>query len=380
MTVHTTHSDPPAGRKPRRLGLYLPWGFAVVLVVGWSLAWVWMIGETGRRLDAAVAGLRAAGWQVSWTDRRLSGYPFRLDVDLAGVTLKDRSGWSVSLPRAAGEAYVFAPTHWIVAAPDGLAFTRRDGGVVTVTARVLRASVSGWGRGTPKLALEGDDLGFTPSPGAAPFWLSRARLLQVETRPGPDDQGAVYFGVEDGLASPTGWLGRAAAGRPVKLVAETTFDHASALAGPGLRAALVRWAHAGGMLSVEQVSLNAGGASLTSQRGALSVADDGDLAGSVSVRSPNPALFFAPKPAAADARPRLTINLHLRHASIVPASGGPPIRLTPDQTITLDVGKKLRLATPILAASLGAAPLELSFHDGATWLGPLRIGRAPRVF
>jgi len=339
-----------------------------------------MIGETGRRLDAAAAGLRAAGWQVSWTSRQMGGYPFRLDVNFSGLTLKDPSGWAVSLPRVESEAYVFAPTHWILAAPDGLAFTGRDGGAVSVTARLLRASVSGWDARPPKLAIEGDDLVFTPSPGGKPFWLSRARLLRFETRPGPDDQGAVYFGVEDGVAGPSGWLGRAAAGKPVKLVSETTFTHASDLTGPNVRAAMTRWAHAGGALNIEQVSLNAGDASLASRQGTLSVDDNGALVGRTTLQSPNPSLFFTPKPTATDGRPGLTINLHLRHATIIPASGGAPIEVKPAETITLNLGKKLRVATSGLLANLGAHQLDLTFHDGGAWLGPLRIGRAPRVF
>jgi hypothetical protein len=381
VTSASTHSVPPAARKPRRLGLYIPWGLAVLLIVGWSLVWVWMIGEAGRRLDAAAAGLRKAGWQASWTSRRLGGYPFRLDVDLDGLVLTDPSGWAVSLPRVESEAYVFAPTRWILAAPDGLAFTRRDGGMVTVTARLLKASVSGWDRAPAKLALEGDDLTFTPSPGARPFWLSRARLLQFETRPGPGDQGAAYFGVEDGVASPTGWLGRVAAGQPVKLVTETTFTHASEFAGPGWRAALTRWAHAGGALSVEQLSLNAGDASLASKQGTLSVADNGDLAGALTLQSPDPLRFFkpAPKPLPAGARPGRTINLHLRNATVISAAGA-PTTWRPTGPITLTAGRKFHVTASDLPISLGNQSLALSFHDGGVWLGPLRLGRAPRLF
>jgi hypothetical protein len=382
VTSASTHSVPPAGRKPRRLGLYIPWGVALVLAIGWSLAWVWMIGETGRRLDTAAAGLRAAGWQVSWTSRQLGGYPFRLDVNLNGLALKDPSGWAVSLPRVESEAYVFAPTHWIFAAPDGLAFTRKDGGAVTVTARLLRASVSGWDQAPPKLALEGDDVTFTPSPGGKPFWLSRARLLQFETRPGPDGQGAVYFGVEDGAAGPSGWLGRAAQGKPVKLVTETTFTHASDLTGPNLRAAVTRWAHAGGALNIEQVSLNAGDASLASRQGTLSVADNGELAGAMTVQSPDPLRFFnsAPKPVPAGAKPGLTINLHLGRVTIISAPGSAPTTWKPAGAITLNLGKKLRATASALPTNIGAQPLDLSFHDGGTWLGPIRLGKAPRVF
>jgi hypothetical protein len=354
----------------------------VALAIGWSVAWVWMIGDVGRRLDAAAAALRAAGWQVSWTSRRMGGYPFRLDVNLNGLALKDPSGWAVSLPRIESEAYVFAPTHWILAAPDGLTFTRRNGGPVTVTARLLRASASGWDQSPPKLALEGDDVSFTSAPGGMPFWLSHARLLQFETRPGPDDQGAVYFGVEDGAAGPSAWLGRAAQGKPVTLVAETTFTHASALSGSNLRAAVSRWAHAGGVLDIEQLSLNAGDASLASKQGALSVADDGDLAGAMTVQSPDPLRFFntAPKPAAPGAKPGLTINLHVGHVTVIPARGAAPTTWKPAGVITLSLGKKLRATASALPAAIGGQPLGLAFHDGGAWLGPLRIGPAPRVF
>ncbi len=287
---------------------------------------MWMIGETEREIDASAARLRAAGTQVSWSGRHVGGYPFRLDFDFAGLALKDPSGWAVSLPTMKSEAYVFAPTHWLFAAPDGLTFTRPAAGAVTVTARLLRASASGWDKHPPTLAVEGDDLTFTPAAGAKPFWLDRARLAQLEIRPGPDDQGASYLGVEDGVADPAGGIGQLAAGKPVTLVAETTFTHASALAGPGWRASVLDWAHAGGALSVERLTLAAGDVTVGSQQGTLTAADDGALRGRLDATLAQPPGRVANLPAA------------------------------PSQT------------------------LALTFHDGSTWLGPVKLGPAPRVF
>ena len=45
-------TTPP--RKPRRLGLWLPFVGLALIIVAWSAAWVWMRGEAAKRMDAAV--------------------------------------------------------------------------------------------------------------------------------------------------------------------------------------------------------------------------------------------------------------------------------------------------------------------------------------
>ena len=138
-----THSDDARRRKPRRLGLYLPWGALVIAAAGWSLAWFWMMHETQSRLDAGAASLRKAGWTVAWDSRHVGGYPFRLDIDLTNLRLAEPSGWAVTLPALKSEAFAFAPTNWVYFAPNGLTFARPDGGPV-VSASALRASINSW--------------------------------------------------------------------------------------------------------------------------------------------------------------------------------------------------------------------------------------------
>ncbi len=54
--------DPPQPRKLSRLGLYLPFAIAVLVVVVWSGLWLYARGEVGARLDAAAQALGRAGY------------------------------------------------------------------------------------------------------------------------------------------------------------------------------------------------------------------------------------------------------------------------------------------------------------------------------
>ncbi len=244
-----THSGAAPGRKPRRLGLYLPWAALVIAAAGWSLAWLWMMSATQSRLDQAAASLRKAGWTVAWSSRHVGGYPFRLDVDVEGLRLAEPSGWAVALPALKSEAFAFAPGNWVFYAPAGLTFTRPDGGPVNVTAVALRASVNSWDETVPRISLEGDDLTFAAAPGAKPFSLTAARSLQFDTRAGTNRQAALFLGVEGGVARPGGWVGQVAGGGPVEIRLDGVLSRTDQLRGELLawrdRGLVGPWRHAG---------------------------------------------------------------------------------------------------------------------------------------
>jgi hypothetical protein len=328
VTSQPPHSAAPAVRKPRRLGLYIPWGLAAILAIAWSVAWLWLAHEAGQRIDRAATGLRAAGWQASWVSRKVGGYPFRLDAEFVGLRLTDPSGWGVDVPTVKSEAYVFAPTRWIIAAPAGLTFTRPGGGPVTVTARLLRASINSWNRSPPNIVLQGDDLTLTPGAGAGPFWLQSAKTLQIATRAAPDDQGEVWFSLAGATVSPEGWMGQIARGAPVNITLDGIVFRAGALRGGDWRDAARNWTHSGGGLDVRQFTLTAGDASLDSRRGSLAVADDGALVGELDANLGQPGRLFA------------------------------GLRAQPGETQTL----------------------RITFHNGSAWLGPVRIAPAPQLF
>jgi hypothetical protein len=332
-----THSAANPRRKPRRLGLYLPWAALVLAAAGWSLAWLWMMGQTQSRLDAAAASLRKAGWAVAWHSRHLGGYPFRLDLDFTDLRLADPSGWAVALPALKSEAFAFAPTNWVLYAPSGLTFSRPDGGPVNVTAGALRASVNGWHEAPPRISLEGDDLTFAAAPGAKPFSLIAAKTLQFYTRAGPRHQAALFLSVDGGVASPGSWVGLIAAGKPVAIKLDGIISNTEGLQGDSWRGLIAHWSARGGTFDVHQLTLTAGDAALEVRKGGIAVADDGRLEG--------------------------VLEAHLRDEARVLAvaqTGKPPP------------------ADP--SATAAALDLRLTFRDGGTWLGPLKLAPAPRAF
>jgi hypothetical protein len=332
-----THSNDAPRRKPRRLGLYLPWGALVIFAAGWSLAWLWMMNQTQSRLDAGATALRKAGWTVAWDSRHVGGYPFRLDVDVAGLRLADPSGWAIAMPALKSEAFAFAPGNWVFVVPNGLTFARPEGGPVNVTAGTLRASINGWDQAPPRISLEGDDLTFAAAPGAKPFSLASAKTLQFYTRAGPDQQGALFLSVDGGAALPGGWVDQIAGGQPVAIKLDGIISHTDALQGGSWRALIANWSARGGSFDVHQLTLTAGGAALDARKGGVAVADDGRLVG--------------------------VLEANLRDEDRVLAvarTGKPPVS---DPT-----------------AGTNALDLRLTFRDGATWVGPLKLAPAPRAY
>jgi len=332
-----THNAAVPHRKPRRLGLYLPWAALIIVAAGWSLAWLWMMGQTQSRLDAAAASLRKAGWSVAWGRRHVGGYRFRLDVDLTDLRVADPSGWAVALPALKSEAFAFAPTNWVAYVPAGLTFSRPDGGPVDVTAGALRASLNGWDESPPRISVVGDDLTFAAAPGAKPFSLTGAKSLQFYTRAGPGKQAALFLSLDGGAARPGSWVGQIAAGGPVGIKLDGIISHADALQGETWRGLIANWSAQGGAFDVHQLTLTAGDASLDARKGGVAVADDGRLEGI------------------------LEANLRDERRVLAVAQTGQP---------------------PPADASAGtnAVGLRLTLRDGATWIGPLRLAPAPRAY
>ena len=338
-----THNAAAAARKPSRVGLYGPFVVAVVLALLWSGAWLWLRGEAERRLDAAAASLRAEGYSIDWEQRRVGGYPFRLDIDFSKLWLAEPSGWAVSAPELKTEAYAWAPTRWIAVAPQGGAFFRPFGGRVDVGASALRASIEDWGQHPPRIIVEGEDLTFTPAPGAKPFFASAAHKLLLGTRAGPEDQGAIYFEMDQARAQLGGLMGRIAAGGPLSLTGNVTFSHASAAAGRSWPSMVRAWSRAGGTLQVRQVTVAAGEALLDARTGALSVDDNGRLAGTLAA-----SLRQAPQALSAMSQAGAVSPQAARSAADVTGEDAPRV--------------------------------VVDFSNGLTRLGPVPIGPAPRVF
>jgi hypothetical protein len=346
-----TLPHPASPGKPRRLGLYLPFAVLLIAVALWAVAWSWMGAQVFRRMDQGASVLSEAGWRADWRRRRLSGFPFRLDLDIEGPRMREVSGWGLAAPRLKAEAFVFAPGHWVIVAPEGATLARRRGGEVMIGARALRASLSDFDARPPRLSVEGLDLTFAPARGAAPVVISAAAGLHIHAKAGPRDQGAAYLEIDGARVAGPGPLADLAAGAPVTLVVDGIYSHSAALGagapGSGLAGALRAWSEAGGEVTVRRLGLSVGGAAAEARSGTLGIGPDGRLRGALALRVKQPQRLMAA--VGAVARP-------------------PP--------------EALRSAQAIIAthAEGEATSLDLDFQAGQTTLGPVAIAPAPRLY
>jgi hypothetical protein len=343
--------DPTPPRKLSRWPLYGVVAALLVIVAAWSAVWVWARGEAVKRIDAGAVSLRHAGYDLAWRDRRLGGYPFRLNVSLTEPRIRDRSGWALEAPRLEAQAFVFAPTTWILAAPDGLTFTRPVGGPVVVKGRLIRMSLSHPRDTPPNLSFEGTGLTFQPAAGATPFGLSAAERVEIHVRRAPKevgDEAGLWVSVKDGKARLSGLLERIAGGKPISIEWDSRLSKAGALRGATWAEAVRNWTNAGGRLSIKRAGLTAGDALVGVNSGDLTTGTDGRLRG--------------------------VLDLSLRQAprafSAMQATGAAPEAAA-------------EAAAAIVAARQGnndIARASLNFEAGQTTLGPIALWPAPKVY
>jgi len=340
--------DPIPTRKPRRLGLWLPFLALGLLITGWSGAWVWARGQTETRLDAAAQALAQAGWRLTWKDRVVGGYPFRLDVTLTEPRLSEPSGWALEAPRLEAEAFLHAPTSWLIAAPAGVVFIRPQGGPVAVGGQLIRASLTHPAAHPPSVSFEGVKLTFAPMPGAQPFALASADRVEFHTRAGPDDEGGVFLRLDNGKAHLTGLFARVAGDKPVSFIWNSTLSKMSAFTGKDWPDAVRRWTDAGGRMSVRQAGITAGDARLGVNSGTLTAGSDGRLSG--------------------------VLDVTLRQA---PRALG---ALSAEGVIEPQAGQTAGTVVQARQGAGDAAQATLYFQAGRTTLGPVALGPAPKVY
>lgn len=342
--------DPTAPRKLSRLRLYITFGLAFILVIAWSAAWIWASGETRRRMDAGVDALRRAGYEVAWKDRAIGGYPFRLDVTLTEARVRDRSGWALEAPRLEAEAFMHAPTNWVLAAPDGATFVRPVGGPVRVTGKLVRASLSHLTNTPPNISFEGVDLAFQPAAGAQPFALQTAQRVEFHLRQAPaevGDEAGVWLMVKDGKARLSGLLGRIAGEKPISIEWDGRMSKISAFRGDDWAGAVRNWTAAGGQMNVKRGGLTAGDALIGVNSGVLRVGPDGRAHG--------------------------VLDVSLRQAPRALGAMG--------STGTIPQDRADAAAAVAAARQEGdVARATLNFEAGQTTLGPVAIAPAPKVY
>jgi hypothetical protein len=342
--------DPSTPRKPSLARLVIPFAIALLLVIGWSAAWIWLRGEAKARMDERVAYLREAGYEITWRDRGIGGYPFRLNVTLTEPRIRDRSGWALEAPVLEAQAFVHAPTSWIVAAPKGLTFTRPIGGPVQVTGKLIRASLTHPQNYPPNVSFEGVDLAFQPAAGANPFGLQAAERVEFHLRQAPSevgDEAGVWLSVTNGKAQLSGLLGRIAGGKPISIEWDGRMSKISALRGATWPEAVRAWVKAGGRMAVKRGGLTAGDALIGVNSGDLTVGKDGRAEG--------------------------RLDLSLRQAPRALGAAGDTGAIPQDRAAAAAAVAEARQTGDVARA-------QLYFQAGQTTLGPVAIAPAPKVY
>lgn len=275
-----TLPDPASPRKRR--GPFGPLFILVlILAVGWCAGWFWLKDQAIARMDQTARTLADSGYRLEWGKREVSGFPFRLNVNLSDLRVSEPSGWALTAPMLKGEAFAYALGHWVLVAPQGVTFTRPDGGAVIVQGQALRASLTEFDKRPPRIDIEGVNLTFSPEAGAKPYFLSSAKQLNVRVLAGPEDQGAFLLRVGGARMALQGLAARATEGGLVDMDLGLTLTRISAFDGQSWESAARAWAAAGGVIDVDRASVSGGAARLSAKAGTLRPATNGRLEGTL---------------------------------------------------------------------------------------------------
>ena len=213
--------------------------------------------------------------------------------------------------------------------------SRPDGGPVNVAASRWSGSIAGLDEAPPRISLEGDDLTFTAGPGAS---VLAGEPKNVPCTPAPDpSEAALFLSLDGGLARPESLVGQLAGGKPVAMRLDGVISHTDQLTGESWCSYVQHWSSNGGTFDVHQLTLSAGDAALSASKGGVAVADNGQVEGVLEA----------------------TLRGESRVLAIARTGEGAG-------------GRRRRAHDP-------SAPLRLTFRDGGTWLGPVKLApaRAP---
>lgn len=255
------------------------------MLIVWGGVWLWIKGRIERSLDLAASRSTAAGGALAWSERRITGYPFRFDVEFRDLTWRGSDGWGFRTTDLKTETSVFDLDHWVAYAPSGVDLLRPEGGALRIYASVLRASLSDTSAHPASVSLEGRDLTIVPAAGARPWVIAGAAEIHAHSRAGPSGQGAFLIELLGARATPGGRLAALAGNGEVSFSLDAIFDHAEAFDGSGWTPAAKAWADAGGRLWARRFRFQAGDFVLAGNGSGIALAPDGRLSGAITVKA-----------------------------------------------------------------------------------------------
>ena len=329
--------DPARPRKRSRFWLFAPYVLVLIAFAAWSAYWFYAKDRILAELDAAKA---SGAYSISFSGRRVEGYPFRFYVTLEQPKIAERSGWGLAAPRLELEAGAWDPGHAVIVAPKGVVLSRPDKGPVAIDGTVLRASYGGLSK-RPRFSIEGKNLTLHAAEGGRPMPFAAMDAFELHLRPEAGDVDRLFLGLTGATASPGEPMAKVTDGKS-DLKLEATLSKAGALQGRDWPTLLQTWASNGGEMTVVRAEAHVGGATLSSENSVLGLDREGRLHGKLALKlQEGPSAMMA-----------------LGAAGVLPQD-------------TAETGAGL---------APKQAKVTLRFTGGETQVGPLPIGRAPKLY
>jgi hypothetical protein len=287
-----------AEKKPRRLGLIIPWVAALLVVVGYFFYWNTLRSEAITRIDAWMESERMSGVVASYGSVKADGFPFRLSLRYENLVYSpaDR-GWRLEFPFASVHVNPANISH-VIAAPNAtFIFTNREGQRYEVSSAMMETSLRLDGAKLARASLEAKGVNATPlapPPGAQPATATAAVVLEAHVRPS-ETQAGVYQvalrGMDITLPTPPPAL--AGLGDKASLFeAAISVEQGDLLANAPKSDPLGPWADAGGQARVEAMALQWGAAKLKAS-GDITVDAQRRLAGRLGLDLEEPGAAFS---------------------------------------------------------------------------------------
>lgn len=281
-------TDAPTAQPKRQgyLGLILPFGLFAVALAAWSVWWFTAAHRVEAATDLQAAQLKRAGWQVNWSSRQVSGWPFRTFVGFDQFRAVGPNGQGIETPRLEAEAETYDIGRWIIAAPRGLTLLRGDKGAVRITGQAIRASITHLNQNPPQVAVELRSPTFTPLEGSAPYPLLSADIVDfyLRKKAGSADDGEFLFRVLAGRVPDGSALSQIAGSKPFTGEIEGGLTRLDRLKGRDWPSAVKTWTRSGGSITALQAEIQTGSFQAKGGSQGLSIGPDGRLRGDLSLK------------------------------------------------------------------------------------------------
>ena len=253
-------ADAPAPRSTRssRFWLYTPVVLLILLGAAWTAAWFYIRDRVGAEIDARLALEARAGRQWTCADRRIAGFPGRIEVSCESLSLQ-RGGVTGSVGRVQSVAQVYQPRFVITEVDGPLNLTD---GRITLQGdwRLLETSVRAAPGGLQRASLVVEAPRFTVTGTEAdPVTLAGDRLeAHLRPNPGRAAERAFDLALEARQAKLPVLDPLLGGPEPVNLGVDLTATQAEGFRGGPVLTEVERWRQAGGQLDVLRFSVEKG--------------------------------------------------------------------------------------------------------------------------